>query len=459
LNSVLSSTGLAALLDELADLKPVVEAEEVDRLSKDFSWFSPILVPLLEGKHADAAFSPTSVEEIRRIVSACARHRVPLSVRGGGTGNYGQLTPLAGGVIISLLKFNKVIWMKPGIARAQTGIRLGTLNREALATGWELRMLPSTYKIASLGGFYSGGTGGIGSINYGIFAARGNVVAVQMMTIEEEPRILELRGEDTQLLQHCWGTAGVVLEMEVGLAPAQPWDDTIAVFADLDQGVRCASELAHSNGIARRLVSFHVDPVPQYLTPLSAYLPAGRHALLCNVAGYSMEPFRHLVAKWGGEVTYHKPAADLVKVPQTLIEYTWNHTTLNALKVDPTLTFTQLRFSPTDHVEQVHALYDALHPELMLHLEFIRDAAGQTTCSALPLIRYTTPARIDEIHDIVRSFGVAVATPHVNSVGLGNKKAVTPEFLRAKRDFDPHGLMNPGKLAGISDHPPLDPAG
>jgi FAD/FMN-containing dehydrogenase len=367
-------------------------------------------------------------------------------VRGGGTGNYGQLTPLQGGVIVSMARFNKSIWIRPGVARAQAGIRLGTLNREALATGWELRMLPSTYRIASLGGFYSGGTGGIGSINHGVFAARGNVIGIQMMTIEDEPRIIELRGEQTHLLQHCWGTAGIVLELEIGLAPAQPWDDAIAVFDALDRAVGCASELAHSNGIARRLVSLHVDPIPQYLTALAEYLPQGRHALLANIAGYSMESFRALVAKWGGEVSYHRPAAELAKTPQTLIEYTWNHTTLNALKVDPTLTYTQLRFVAASHIQQVHAVYEALHPELMLHLEFIRDVEGLTTCSALPLIRYTTEARLHEIHEIVRSCGVFVANPHANSVGLGNKKALTPEFWRAKREFDPHDLMNPGKL-------------
>ena len=447
---------MTSLLGDLDDLKPITDVQEVDRLSKDFAWFSPILVSQLADKRADAVFSPTTVDEIRRIVIACVKYRVPLSVRGGGTGNYGQLTPLEGGVIISLLRFNKVVSIAPGIARAQAGIRLGTLNREVLATGWELRMLPSTYKIASLGGFYSGGTGGIGSINYGIFAARGNVLGVQMMTIEEAPRIIELRGDDTQLLQHCWGTAGVVLEMEIALAPAQPWDDTIAVFDDFDQGLRCASELAHSNGIARRLVSFHVDPIPQYLTPLGQYLPPKKHALLANIAGYSMDSFRYLVAKWGGEVTYHRASAELAKVPQTLIEFTWNHTSLNALKVDPTLTYTQLRFAPNEHIEQVRAVYAALHPEMMLHLEFIRDVAGLTTCSALPLIRYTSPERIDEIHEIVRALGVAVANPHTNSVGLGNKKALTPEFLRAKREYDPHGLMNPGKLAGVNDHPALD---
>lgn len=453
LNIAAPPTGLARVVEELADLNPVLDPEEMERLSKDFAWFSPILLPQLKDKRGEAAFSPTTVHEIRRIVAACVRHRVPLSVRGGGTGNYGQLTPLEGGVIVSLLRFNKSVWLQPGIARAQAGIRLGQLNREALARGWELRMLPSTYKVASLGGFYSGGTGGIGSINHGVFAARGNVLGVQVMTIEEEPRIVELRGEQVGLLQHCWGTAGIVLELEIALAPAQPWDDTIAVFTDLEQALACASELAHSNGIARRLVSFHVDPIPQYLVPLQASLPAGRHAILANIAGYSMEPFRTLVARWGGEVTYHKPAAELVKVPQTLIEYSWNHTTLNALKVDPTLTFTQLRFDPATHREQVRALYDRLHPEVMLHLEFIRDPEGLTTCSALPLIRYSSAQRIDEIHEIIRAMGIAVANPHTNAVGLGNKKALTLAFLDARREFDPHGLMNPGKLAGVNDFP------
>ena len=170
-------------------------------------------------------------------------------------------------------------------------------------------------------------------------------------------------------------------------------------------------------------------------------------------SGFSMEPYRTLIAQWGGEVTLHRPAAELAKVPQTLIEYTWNHTTLNALKVDPTLTFTQLRFSAANYKEQIRALYKALHPELMLHTEFIRDPEGLTTCSALPLIRFTSEQRIDEIHDIVRQLGIGVASPHVNAVGLGNKKALTPEFMRARQKFDPHGLMNPGKLADFNEHP------
>ena len=112
-----------------------------------------------------------------------------------------------------------------------------------------------------------------------------------------------------------------------------------------------------------------------------------------------------------------------------------------------------MRFTAGKHLDQIRALYKALHPELMLHIEFIRDAEGLTTCSALPLIRFKSEQRINEIHDIARALGIGVANPHINSVGLGNKKALTPEFLKAKREFDPFGLMNPGKLAGVNEHP------
>jgi FAD/FMN-containing dehydrogenase len=431
---------------ELADLTPVLDPEELERLSKDYAWFSPILRPKLKDKRAELAFFPASKEEIRRIVSACVRHRVPICVRGGGTGNYGQVTPLRGGAIICLSRFDKIEWIRPGAARAQAGIRIGQLNREALASGWELRILPSTYRAASLGGFYSGGSAGVGSINYGLFAARGNVLAVEAMTAEEEPRSIELRGDRAQLLQHGWGTAGIVLELEVGLAPAQPWDDAIAVFADFERALGFANELAHGAGIAKRLVSFHVDPIPQYLGPVLEHLPAAHHAIIASIAGYSMEPFRALAACWGGEVTYHRDCEALKDARQTLIELTWNHTTLKALKTDPALTYTSMRFTPGRHLDQIRALHRALHPELMLHLEFVRDAKGLTTCTSMPLVRFRDAGRTDEIHDFAKSLGVAVANPHTYIVGLGNKKALTPEFLEAKRQFDPFGLMNPGKL-------------
>ncbi len=62
---------------------------------------------------------------------------------------------------------NQIVALGNGTVRAQAGIRLADIETAARPTGWELRCMPSTYRLASLGGLYGGGFGGIGSINMG----------------------------------------------------------------------------------------------------------------------------------------------------------------------------------------------------------------------------------------------------------------------------------------------------
>src|SRR5688572_18752711 len=84
----------------LPDLDWVMEPARIARLSQDFSWFSPVLRRQLAGKVADAVVRPRALDEIRRLVSLCARLHIPITVRGAGTGNYGQAVPLQGGVVL-----------------------------------------------------------------------------------------------------------------------------------------------------------------------------------------------------------------------------------------------------------------------------------------------------------------------------------------------------------------------
>ncbi|MFZ3116750.1 MAG: FAD-binding protein, partial [Variovorax sp.] len=82
---------------ELPDLDWINDPGRVARLSQDFAWFSPVLKRQLEDKRADTVVRPRTEDEIRRLVGACARRKLPITIRGSGTGNYGQTTPLAGG--------------------------------------------------------------------------------------------------------------------------------------------------------------------------------------------------------------------------------------------------------------------------------------------------------------------------------------------------------------------------
>ncbi|MEB0056455.1 MULTISPECIES: FAD-binding oxidoreductase [unclassified Variovorax] len=435
------------LLLALPELDWITDESRVARLSQDFAWFSPVLNRQLKDKRADAVVRPRTEDELRAVVSACVQRNVPITIRGSGTGNYGQTTPLAGGVVLDMTSYNALQWVRPGVARAQAGMRLGELEKHTRPTGQELRCIPSTYRSATLGGLFGGGFGGIGSINYGPFGAPGNVLGVRAMTIEAEPQIIELRGAEAMRMHHLWGTNGLVLELEVGLAPVHAWLETLVTFSDFDKALAFGNALAHAPGIVKREVAFFASPIPDYLTQLAEYLPKGCHAVLSLVAESSEEAMHELAALHAGSITYRKSAAEVQKSNRTLMEFTWNHTTLHALKVDKTLTYIQSSFVPGKQVEQITEMEHLLGGEVLMHVEFLRNLDGLIACSALQLVRFTNEERLDEIIRIHRERGVRINNPHTFIVEDGKAGgALPPEIIAMKNRFDPHGLLNPGKL-------------
>jgi FAD/FMN-containing dehydrogenase len=140
-------------IDDLTALLPpgrVVTAEtDVDRLSKDFYWYSPVLERQLREKRGDAAAQPRTVAEVRDVLSFAARRGIPVTVRGAATGNYGQCIPLEGGILLDLAALDRVLEISAdGIATCEPGARLGVIESTARKSGWELRCYPSTYQKA-----------------------------------------------------------------------------------------------------------------------------------------------------------------------------------------------------------------------------------------------------------------------------------------------------------------------
>lgn len=248
-------------------------------------------------------------------------------------------------------------------------------------------------------------------------------------------------------MHHLWGTNGLVLELEVGLAPVHAWLETLVTFSDFDKALAFGNALAHAPGIVKREVAFFASPIPDYLTQLAEYLPKGCHAVLSLVAESSEEAMHELAALHAGSITYRKSAAEVQKSNRTLMEFTWNHTTLHALKVDKTLTYIQSSFVPGKQVEQITEMEHLLGGEVLMHVEFLRNLDGLIACSALQLVRFTSEERLDEIIRIHRERGVRINNPHTFIVEDGKAGgALPPEIIAMKNRFDPHGLLNPGKL-------------
>ena len=83
---------------------------------------------------------------------------------------------------------------------------------------------------------------------------------------EVNGRILDERGRFVAECDLVYRQARVIIE--IGLAPAQPWDDAIAVFGDLDSALGCANELAHANEYTYQVLNDDLDAAVRDLTAI-----------------------------------------------------------------------------------------------------------------------------------------------------------------------------------------------
>jgi FAD/FMN-containing dehydrogenase len=437
---------LAAFAASLGDVPVETDPKILVKKSRDFFWFSPVLKRQLQGKLAELVVAPRDEADVIRVAGSAARYRVPITIRGGGTGNYGQCVPVQGGVVLDMSALSAIEWQKGALLRVGAGRKMHHIDAATRKQGYELRMHPSTKRMASIGGFAAGGSGGIGSVTYGGLRELGNITGARVISLEENPRAFELKGDAALKICHGWGTTGIITALEMPLAPAFNWIDAIVVFKDFMTSVRFGHELALADGVVKKLVTPLDWPIPTYFQSMEQYFPRGCPVVLAMIAEHSIEAFRSLAAAHKGEITYERPTDEAMGA-RPLYELTWNHTTLHALNVDKDITYLQALYPASGFIEKVaeiRALFSS--DEVVQHFEFTR-YAGLPTGSGLPLIKYTTDERLNEIMEIHRRHGVFIADPHIwmleDSAGY---KSADADLVGFKREVDPLGICNPGKM-------------
>ncbi|MFQ5428702.1 MAG: FAD-binding and (Fe-S)-binding domain-containing protein [Phycisphaerae bacterium] len=116
----------------------------------------------------DGVVMPRSAGDVIATMKACARHRVPLTARGAGTG-------LAGGAVNRGIQldcsryFNRIIEIDPAgrTARVEPGVVLDELNAELQPHGLHFAPDVATSSRATLGGMIANNSCGTHSVRYG----------------------------------------------------------------------------------------------------------------------------------------------------------------------------------------------------------------------------------------------------------------------------------------------------
>ena len=436
-----------AIARDLHGLNVITSERQRRALSKDFHWYSPILSEQLAGCIADLVVKVSTEADVIRVAAVAAHHRVALTVRGGGTGNYGQCVPLAGGLVLDCSEMMRVLDIQPGRVTCQGGARMHDIELAVRETGQALRMWPSTWRVATIAGFIAGGFGGVGSTSHGVLRDPGNLLRCRVVTVESSPKVIELVGDEIQQVHHAYGTNGIITEVSLALSPAVEWVHVIALFPHYEQVLRCAMAAGNLQP-ACFLLSAVDQRFSPYYTSLPTQFPADRHALFAMVAPDALPALQGLVHQHDGRVSLAmtEPQLDAAGLPPAS-ECAYNHTTLQALKADRSWTYLQVAYPQPFDPQVVLRQQARWGDEVLQHQEFAR-MHGDNATFAILLVRWRGAERQYALIREIEADGCTVFNPHVVSIEDGGMKTIDNAQIEFKKLADPMGLINPGKTRG-----------
>jgi glycolate oxidase len=198
----------------------------------------------------EAVIRPEAEEDIGVVLRLANRLRVPVTVRGRGTGNTGASSPIRGGWVIRLDHWERIeIDPVSAMATVQPGAITARINELAAEHGLFFPPDPSSIKHCSIGGNIATNAGGLRAAKYGV--VRDHVYALEgfLPTGEKVRWGAPLRKFVSGLnLRDLWvgseGTLGVITSATLKLVPLPAARRTFLVACRTDEGaLEAAAEL------------------------------------------------------------------------------------------------------------------------------------------------------------------------------------------------------------------------
>ena len=249
------------LSEELvSNLREAVGSDHVlgDLASLDAYAADALLIP----QAPDLVVIPADTKEVAAVARLCHEHRVPLVVRGAGTGYTGGAVPTSGGVVLSMERFNRIVEIDEAnlLAVVEPNVITGHLQRAVERVGLFYPPDPASLDKSSIGGNVAECAGGPRAFKYG--TTKRYVLALEAVLPTGEivrtgsKAVKNVVGYDlTQLLVGSEGTLAIVTSITLRLIPKPPARATMtAAFDSIAGAVAAVSGL-----IARRVVPAAIE--------------------------------------------------------------------------------------------------------------------------------------------------------------------------------------------------------
>jgi glycolate oxidase len=214
---------------------------------------------------ADFVVFPTSVEHVSAVVKLANREGLPFVARGAGTGLSGGCLPAEGGLVISLMRMNRVLELDYDnqIAVVEPGLVNLHLSWAVGPKGFYYAPDPSSQQACTVGGNIANNSGGPHTLKYGVTV--NHVLGLEVVLPDGEIMWLGGRTRETQgydmagLFVGSEGTFGIATKIVVRiLKQPQAVKTVLAVFDSVDQASEAVSAV-----IARGLIPAAMEMIDQ----------------------------------------------------------------------------------------------------------------------------------------------------------------------------------------------------
>jgi D-lactate dehydrogenase len=417
----------------------------------------------------DAVLFPASHDEVAALARIAFEHRIALTLRGAGSGNVGGALPAPGSVVISFECMRRVLEFDPAnrLIVVEAGVVTDDIDRIARSAGLFYPPDPGSSAYCRIGGNLAMNAAGPRAVKYGV--TRDYVLGLRAVTGSGEEIRTGCRttkgvtGYDlTRLLVGSGGTLALITEATLKLLPAPDAVASLRVcFASTRDALDAVSRVMHQSVMPCALEFMDhrsIDAIRP--TGTADDLPPGTRALLMVEADGAVQDLPRQIAALqqaldGNGLLEMKSGFDREAIAQLwAARKSLSHAVkqIAPLKIneDVVVPVSQLAdfVDFIDHTAHAHRLQAVsfghagngnLHVNLMVH----PDNADEMDRAHLAL---------DAI--ILRALALGGTLSGEHGIGTEKRRFVdreidpaTLDLMRAiKRQFDPHGLLNPGKL-------------
>lgn len=477
---------------------PMVKSDPVERLLHARGQSLPDWVALRSGHigvFPDGVAYPLHGDDLTALLRYAITNGIRLIPYGGGTSVVGHINPLSSAapvLSVDMRRMNRLLKLEANtlLATFGAGVTGPDLEAQLRAQGYTLGHYPQSFEYSTLGGWIAARSSGQQSYHYGrienLFAGGKVITPAGMLEIPPFPA--SAAGTDLrEMVLGSEGRLGFISEATIRISPLAERDEFHAIFfPDFTDAIAAVRTLAQARlPLSMLRLSSPVESettlklagherAQQVIEGLLAMrgISGKKAMLMLGVTGHKAlgkTAFRealHLAGKFGGvhlpivakifgnqwrKSRFRTPylrntlweAGYAVDTLETALPWTHTHTMIDAIE-------NALRRSMETYNEPIH---------VFTHLSHVYPYGSSVYTTYLFRLAPDPEETLQRWRSMKEAASLAVGVnggtiSHQHGVGLDHRAYLEAEkgergiqALRSLfRHFDPHGLMNPGKL-------------